>query len=193
MMNRFLLPATAALALLSACGGSSGASSKSGPAPDRPRVLVYTNPPARGFRLEVDPATNRSGRLVLHLVGPAGQRARGVAFHLHADPDRLSWGQPGSGSGWLRPGDVWRPGEAEPRLCRAKVADGTLQAGLFHRDGDAPVLGSAPLAAIALDLKPGAAPGPVALTQPEGRPPVFLDGDRELRPLALGVGTLHVQ
>lgn len=206
MMRRliFLLLALGmVLGTLISCGGSGGGSAPApavqAPLPARPpepaaqRTLCYVNPVSSGFRLEVDPATNNTPHLVLHLKGPDGLEGRGVAFYLHAHADRLAWSTPPGATGLVRNGGLWDPGAAEPRLMRAKARDGVLQVGLFQRDGAAVRMGQAPLASLALDLKAGAATGRVDLWLPGDQSALFLDAARNLQPFVLAVGTLTVQ
>jgi hypothetical protein len=70
-----------------------------------------------------------------------------------------------------------------------------LEVGLFTKGGAPAPLSKAPLLSVALDVKPGAAPGPVSLATPSGKGAVYLDGQRLVAPLpgALGVGTLEVK
>jgi hypothetical protein len=168
------------------------------PAPQTPQpaagaVLVYTNPPAVGYRLEADPGSNGSAHLRLNLVGPAGTRARGVALFVTVDDSRATWAAPMAGApGLIQNLGVWDPG-ADPAPMVAKTANGTLQAGLFQKDGTPVLLGAAPLAQFALDLNPAAAPGPVPLAVPAGKRSVCLDDHGQLQPITLGLGTLVVK
>jgi len=176
------------LVALLACRGSSGPA-----APGAGSRLVYTDPPAVGYRLEADPGSNASAHLKLNLVGPAGTRARGVALFIAVDESRAAWTAPADGAGLVQNLGVWDPGAGPASPLVAKSANGSLQAGLFQKDGTPVLVGSAPLARFALDLEPRAAPGPVALAAPSGKQSVCLDEHGQLQPITLGLGTLVVK
>ena len=158
-------------------------------APQTARILSYTNPPPAGFRWEVDPATNNSSRLVLNLQGPKQVQAYGVAFFLGVGA-QAAWTQPAEGAALLLAGRDWNPGRNEPRLARAKVLGETIQVGFFRREDPACWLGATPILSLALELKPGADPGPIRLWVPGGKQAVYLDGDKVLRELTLHLGSL---
>jgi hypothetical protein len=83
----------AALALSHAACGSSSSGSPSAPPPVATvpaASLSYVDPPAAGWRLVKHPSST-STRIVLDLVGPAGQMTRGVGFNLKA-PAGLRFG-----------------------------------------------------------------------------------------------------
>lgn len=163
------------------------------PVPMPARALHYRNPPASGWRLEVDPASNHSSRLILHLLGPKHSQVFGVAFFLEVEQARADWASPDHGAELFRCGRGWDPGQNAPRLARAGNRGGLLQVGLFRRDGPAARLGADPVLSLALELKPGTTPGPVALWAPSDRHPVHLDGARALLPLPVSLGTLVAQ
>ena len=76
---RFSAPLLVVLGL--ACGGGSGSS---GPVAAPSKGLAYTNPTGIGWRLMKDAASTPQ-RLILTLVGPMGERGRGVGFNLRTD------------------------------------------------------------------------------------------------------------
>ena len=159
------------------------------PAAQPARILSYTNPPAEGFRLEVDPASNNTARLLLHLQGPKKVQAYGVAFFLRCG-DQAVWTRPGAGPALFLAGRGWNPGENEPSLARAKVLGEQLQVGFFRREGAVAHLGSTPILSLALELRPGAEPGQIRLSVPGDKQAVYLDANRVLQALTLKVGTL---
>ena len=196
MMRVLPLPCLILLSL-AACGGGSAP----GPAlpvaqaeaPAARRILSYVNPPPSGFRLEVDPATNHSPRLILHLKGPEGLPIRGLGIFLAAGQDQVAWARAGSGNAWFRSGGVLEPGPGEPRLARDRVEAGLLQVGLFQREGAAVAVGTTPLLSVVLEPAPEAMPGKASLGVPADRRGVLLDDARNLLELPLGIGSLEVR
>ena len=160
------------------------------PVPGLARVLTYRNPTATGFRLEVEPATNSSAHLRLHLVGPKGTLGQGVAFFLEVDPRIAAWGHPEGGTGVFRAGRAWPSGRSGPRLAWGKAEGGTLQVGLFRKHKTPGAMDAGPILSLALHLEAGATPGSVRFGTPPGPQAVYLDGSNNLIPMPIAVGTL---
>jgi len=144
MRNRLfslLIPSALLLGLLTACGGSSKAtSSTSTPVP---AGFSYTDPTSSGWRLVKD-ASSTSTRLVLNLVGPTGLKARGVGFNLQA-PEAVKfgtfpnkWHAEDAGVFELKntaPDPVNPPTSPEPVFFAAGVKPGNLlTVGIFQKD-----------------------------------------------------------
>ena len=157
------------------------------------RVLAYTNPAPKGFRLEVDPATNHSSHLVLNLVGPRGARVYGVAFFIGLRDDRAEWVQPAGVAEFFRCGRGWNPGLNPPRLARAKVSEGLIEVGMFRRQGPPGILDGTPILSLALEPKKGGPEGKVEWWTPPGKHAVYLDSSRALVDLPIGLGELEVR
>jgi hypothetical protein len=158
-----------ALGTLVACGGGGG----SGPAaPVAATALVYTDPSADTYRL-VRNSQSTPTHLVLDLVGPSGAQLRGVGMVLALGGLTIaSWAPvtPG-GVNYVQEGAGLTLGAA-PRAVVGKLATGTeLQLGLFQKGPAVPVAvpGAVPLASVALELNPGAAPGTVTLSPVAGK------------------------
>lgn len=180
---------TLLLALLAACGGSS-----KGPGPAT--SLHYVDPPATGFRLVVEPATNNTAHLVLDLVGPSGTPAHGVACFLTCDAKLVSWGNPGGADPLAKAGTAFTLGPAPLFKTKLDPNARDLQLGLFQTGAPAAVLGSAPIASLELDLVTTAGTlsgAAVALAPTLGKTSEYLDGQKAAQPFALGVGVLTAQ
>jgi hypothetical protein len=197
------------IALLSACGGGSSAGQ---PLPERApaptpqplpvvtappqpaaRVLHYSDPRATGFRLEVDPATNDTGRLLLHLKGPAAARIRGVACFFQIDPEQLLWSPPAANPELLVPGPGWPRTAIGPSLVRARADHGILQFGLFLSEQEPLRLDDGILATVALEAIPGGRTGRVMLRRPADDRSILLDGERTFQPLTVAMGALTMR
>ncbi|MBI1752415.1 MAG: hypothetical protein HY014_06835 [Acidobacteria bacterium] len=177
------------LGLLTACGG--GSSTPPGPA----TKLHYTNPPASGFRLEVDPATNDTPHLVLNLVGPAGTTGQGAALFLTCDATKAVWASPGGADPFAKAGGALTLGPVALFKSKRQGA-GDLEVGICQTGAPAANLGKAPIVSLALDLKPdgGLLSGTaVALAPTTGKASKYLDAQMADQPMALGVGTLTAQ
>lgn len=80
-LRHTLIPA-AALALFMACGG---ASSGPKPKPSGSSGLAYVNPKGASWNLVQNPGASTDTHLVLDLLGPSGQKGRGIGFNLKSD------------------------------------------------------------------------------------------------------------
>lgn len=181
-----------ALAILAACGGGHDSTP-----PIAATKLHYVNPPASGFRLEVEPATNDTAHLVLNLIGPSGTAANGVAFFLTCDATKATWGNPGGSSDpFAKAGAAFTLGPMP--LFKSKQLQGTgdLQVGLFQTGAATATLGIAPIVSVALDLKPGSgmlAGTSVDLAPTNGKTSKYLNDLGADQAMTIGVGTLNGQ
>ncbi len=219
-----MLLSTLLLGLL-ACGGGSHTATQSGPPATPPAVpatsLVYSDPASSGWRLVKD-SSSSARRLVLNLVGPTGERSRGVGFNLKAG-QAVSFGL--FSNGW-HANDLgvfqllnyhrraeFPADDPEPVFFAAGVKPGNLlTVGIFQKDRliDAKAV-SSPLVQIALELPTGSslAAGdtvPISITKarmiPEDIGTVTQDGwynDAEvlakskLQDIQIALGTLKAQ
>ena len=145
------------LALACACGGGSH-----GPADAT--ALVYTNPTdATSWRLVQDSAST-AAHLVLDLVGADGAQAQGVTFNISCDGAKAAWSAPIAGAGLVMNGKAFNLGTGVP-LMKILATPSDVQAALYQKAGTpAASLQDQVLLTVALDLKPGAPKGPVALS-----------------------------
>jgi len=162
--SRLLFPLL--FAVLLGCGGTS------------PR-LAYADPPPGGYRL-VAGSPGGDGRLVLDLVGPAGDRIRGGTFTFLAEGAQVAWDPA------VRAGEALDLG-TEPRLLKSRVEASRLQVALYQK-GTAATLGDRPLFSVALEARPGAG-GPVTLGAGEAR---ILDAAGARHRVPVKVGTLRL-
>jgi len=192
-MNRFerrlaFTGALLSLAGLCACGGGGGSG------PQAPALgLVYVDPPAGGYRFVRDAQGSTATHLVLDLVGPAGDRGRGVAFALDLAPGPVAWALVAPGDPQYARNLLFDLGPGLP-LVKTAVQETMLLADLFQKGpGNDKALG-APICQIALD---GAAP-----LAPAAQVPITVVQFRVLPPAGAAlteatsrcaVGTLSVQ
>jgi hypothetical protein len=149
--NLFLTLTGALLSLagLLSCGGGGGG----GAAPPPGLALVYVNPPATGYRFVRDTQFSTATHLVLDLVGPAGDRGRGVAFALDlgSGPGSVGWA-------FVAPGDtqyveniLFNLGTGIPLVKTAIQGQTTLLADVFQKGPGNDLSLAAPICRVALD------------------------------------------
>ena len=157
---------SAVVAGMLACGGSSSPTAPA-TAPTEPttaNTLVYSAPTVAGYQLVQD-SSSTATHLILDLVGPAGTQLKGVLLTLSTDATRAAWGNPGGAlDPYLNPGQALALGTGA-KLLKGTVSGATLQAALYQKGSvTAATLGTQPILSVALDLKPGALTGGIALT-----------------------------
>jgi hypothetical protein len=173
-----------ALAGLLACGGAD--SSKPQPA----STLTYQAPTASSYRLEASPSSTPT-QLVLNLMGPTGAKARGVTVHLSCDGQKAAWVAPSGATGLVKPGAVFDLGTGTP-LFVGKASGQELDIALFQKGGTpAATLAGQPICTVALNLRPGIAPGDVMLAVRPGCQ--VLDEAGTTSSIAVAVGRIVAQ
>jgi hypothetical protein len=173
---------TGVLAFLVACGGS-GSSSVSGP------KLSYINPTSSSYRLVADP-TSTASHLVLSLVGPSGAQIQGTTVSLNADASKVTWTNPGGADPYVLQGAALSLGTGTP-LLKSKLAGPVLQTAVFQKGAVAPAtLGTQAILSVALDLKAGAAKGPVKLSSVTAQ---ILDASGTTQTISVAVGSLSAE
>lgn len=182
-----LTGALLSLAGLLACGGGGGS------LPPQP-ALVYVDPPATGYRFVRNPGLSTAGHLVLELVGPAGDRGRGVAFTLTLAPGPVTWAKVAPGDPQYVQNLLFDLGTGVPLVKTDVQAGTTLLANLFQKGPGNDKSLAAPICRIALDgVPPLARTAGLAITVAQFRflPPsgnVLTDATARC-----AVGTLSVQ
>lgn len=161
------LSALLGIAALVGCGGGGGGSAP--PPPAAVSTLVYTAPTSVGaaeFQWVKNATKSTASHLVLDLIGPTGVSGRGVGFYLSADANKVTWSKVDPTDAELVRNEAFTLGSGS-LLLKAKFAGDQLQAGVYQKDPAAaakPFGASTVLVSVALDMKPGAATGPVTLS-----------------------------
>jgi hypothetical protein len=145
MTSRDLFLALSITGLLS-CGGGGGGSS-SPPA----LSLVYADPPATGYRFVRDAPFSTPTHLVLDLVGPAGDRGRGVAFALSVASGPVAWAKVVPSDTQYLENILFDPGSGMPLLKSAIQEQTTLLADDFQKGAGNDQSMAAPICRVALD------------------------------------------
>ena len=138
------------LAGLLACGGGGGQ-----PAPPG---LVYTDPPAAGYRFVRNATLSTPTHLVLDLVGPGGDRGRGVTFALTLAPGPVAWAKVAPGDPQYLQNLLFDLGAGLPLLKSDLQGQATLLADLFQKGPGNDKALAGPLCRVALDAVPPLAP-----------------------------------
>ena len=155
MMKHALIGLTL-LATMLACGGGGGGGGGSSSGSSTPTLAFATTATAtdNDYRF-VKNASSTDTTLMLDLLGPTGQSAKGVAVFLTADTDKVDWVNPTVGSQF--------PLGGAPYLFAYKVSTSNLQIGIFQKGGAATTYdGTAPILTLGLKLKSRADQGTVA-------------------------------
>jgi hypothetical protein len=127
------------LATVTACGGTSSPPAQPAAPHATPATsLRYADPAGTGWRLVADPSST-STRIVLNLVGPAGQLTRGVGMNLKAPPgirfEALVDGLPVRDLGVYELGTAGTPPLGEPVALIGGVKPGNvLSVGVYQKD-----------------------------------------------------------
>lgn len=189
MLNRSLLLASMAAALLPLVGcrggGSSETSSTSGPASP---TLSYVDPAAGGYRFVRNPSLTTGNHLVLDLVAPSTEFGAGVAVELQGDTSRIHWTRVASGDAQLvQNGTILAPG---PSMVQAFPSGNALQVLVAQPGTGSPAAFSGPILRIALDPANGISTGSISLSSPKGQ---VSRGDGSLANISISIGTLTYQ
>jgi hypothetical protein len=150
-MNRSTFYLTLAGTLLSltallACGGGGGGGGSS------PGLsLVYTDPPATGYRFVRDAQYSTATHLVLDLVGPATDQGRGVAFTLDLAPGPVAWALVAAGDTQYVENILFNPGPGVPLVKTALQGGTTLLVDDFQKGAGNALSLAGPICRVALD------------------------------------------
>lgn len=186
-LSKSLLSLAGAASLLAfvACNGGGGGSD---PVPTA-TTLTYTDPTAGTWQLKKDPSSTGT-HLVLNLVAVGAGNGNGVAASFTVDTARATWAYvlPGDNPEYVHAGSVLNLG-AGTKALRGKVTGATLQFAVSQKGLGSPVALNGTVAQIALDLKPGIAPGAISLAPVAGKMKA-LDNAGTIGDITVTVGTL---
>jgi hypothetical protein len=147
-----LTGALLSLAGLLACGGGGGGggtAAAAGPS----LALVYTDPPATGYRFVRDAQLSTASHLVLDLVGPASDQGRGVAFALQITPGVVGWAKVAAADPQYLQNALFDPGPGVPLLKSALQGGTTLLADDFQKGAGNGKLLTGTICRVALDTQ----------------------------------------
>jgi hypothetical protein len=97
-------------------------------------------------------------------MAPAGTTMKGVAFSISLDASRVDWTTTSPVSTYARPTGMLDLGtNSATRLFREKVKNGTLQVGLFQKQGWTTLDGEGCIVSVSMEMHKGIAPGPIQL------------------------------
>ncbi len=154
-----LTGALLSIAGLLACGGGGGGGNNA--VQGSSLSLVYVDPPATGYRFVRDAQLSTGTHLVLDLVGPAGDRGRGVAFTLQLTPGQVGWAKVAPDDPQYLQNILFDPGPGTPLLKSALQGQTTLLADDFQKGlGNDKAL-DGPVCRVALDAQAGLTPSAV--------------------------------
>jgi hypothetical protein len=150
MMLRSLTLALAGTVLIGmlACGGGSG-----GSAPAAASKLVYSDPPASGFRFVRNPTLSTDTQLVLELLGPSDVLGRGVAFTLDFGSGPVAWSKVAPTDTNYMQNLLFDLGTGV-QIIETQVTSSKLLAGAFQKGHGNERPFSLPLARVALTARP---------------------------------------
>jgi len=149
-----------------ACGGGGGA--------DAPASgLVYVDPSGPGYRFVRNPELSSATHLVLDLMGPDGDRARGVAFTLELGAGPARWAKVAPEDPQYLENLLFDLGPGIPLLKSALQGDTTLLADAFQKGPGNEKVMAGPICRVALDSQgpPSGANISISVVRFQLRPP----------------------
>lgn len=177
------------------CGGGSGSdgTSNSGTTAIASQ-LDYSDPPSSaGFRW-VRNAESTPTHLVLDLFAPAGTTMKGVAFSITLDDTKVDWAPTSPATTCSRSTGLLDLGpDSSTQLFREKINNGSLQVGLFQKQGWATINVERPILSVSMEMHKGIAPGPIQLSSTPGFQSILLNPNGISSPLATTFGVLKAR